>query len=1126
MAFDKPAIEMETADAPKALAAAVTPFRIPWLAVLSVLTVAVLSACITAPPPTAAREPTAAPTPTTPPTPTPTPAPTGTPVPTVTPVPTGTLVPTATPVPTSTPVSTATPVPTLQPSEAIAALEWVSDGLAPSETPSVERLELASATSQRYFRALMDAPWVRNRHSLAIWDELVSELTKLAALDEDAALRTLEIELAETIEYSDVVTIEFLRSLVASDPEGMRRLLSHPSLDEGAADGEDSFLPLLYLEMHDPDAAALVEALPWVRDGLTYLDFSYVVDLVRLAGISPRAFQATLREERDWLPPGRGALEYPESLRHINSVAAVDEAAALSIIDMPFLETVEEPYFDALERLAALAASHPQDLPEVVAHPAVTNGDEALVGAIIRLLALRLRDPEVSAALEGLPWVKEGILGYMEDTASADPDPLRQDFADVFDLLLLLERGPSGRELFLTAVAKTWLQNGMTDYEREVVSALVSESNREPESALRLASRQSLDAIAALPWLQSGEEPYELSHIQTLVQLGGLEDDQVFWAVLDRPWAQDGITSDEADLIGSLLRAFGETGGRLWEALRDIEGYGDYELSISVISLHLGQRDPEAAAALAALPWVQDGIDMSPEDGREFSLVVELLRVWEQWSEQPSLFLDLLSKPWVRDGVDGHEQDMLKGLGYMSTAWAGRLLPMPFLDTVEPTEVGMMTILWEMATLHLAELEGILERPEIAEGLTDDNLGAVALSRLLFQHPRAAAAIESLPWYRLGMGASAWGRTLELIRLAEDADDRVFWAVMDRPWVGDGFTADEATLISGIRDLPAEDALRLLEMPFLESVEGVDAAAMSAMRIMSFREDGLYLQKVLSLPTVSDGITDDEAIRLAVLSIVDYRRLESLAPAILDPERASLSRRTVSLPLAGDTTLAVVEVGSGASVSLDTLERIVRAQEEFMGVPFQTSYVALLTADANRSGGGGSSRGVITVDPGFDGSPNPVAHEAGHIYWSHGGASWIREGGASLMEMIALNAMFGTAIGPPFTGCTLAENIREFEQVVDDLYASGSTSALDTIYGSGCPYSLGQGLFLDLYRELGRDTFRQGFARLYTLLNQDVYSEYIGINYVRVAFVEDAAPEAAAIAERVIHKWYSGTPFP
>ena len=718
---------------------------------LLVSTLLAVLGCITAPPPTAVREPTIAPTPTTPPTPTSLPSPTATPLPTSTPVPATTPLPAstnvtaATPLPASTLLPTATPAPTLQPSEAIAALEWVSDGVATSETSLVEQLELASATSQRYFQALMDAPWVRNKRNLAIWDEVVSELTQLAALDEDAALRALELELAEAIEYSDPITIGFLRSLASSDPEGMRRLLSHPSLDESDADGEDRFLPLLYLEMHDPDAAALVEALPWVQDGLKYPDFSYVVELGELARLSPRALQAMLREERDWLPPGPGAAEYPEALALINSVAALDEEAALRIIDMPFLKTIERPDFYALERLAALAASHPQQLVDVLAHPAVTAGDGALVGTIILLLDLRLRDPEASDALEGLPWVQEGIVGYMAYTASVDPEPLRQEAADVFDLLLLLEQGPSGRELFLTAVAKTWLQNGMTDHEREVVAALLSRSNMQWERAERIVRGQSLDAIATLPWTQRENELYESSDIRGLrglIQLGGVEDDRVFWAVLDRPWVQDGLTSDEANFIEGLFGSFGKSSSSLF--LWEIERNGDYDFGMYLVSLYMERHDPETAAALAALPWVQDGIDMTRGYGGEFSFVDHLLYVWGRWSVRVSSpegqswqgsvnFQDLLNKSWVRDEVEEQEHSVLITLANLPKRFALRLLPMPFLDTLEPAESKMLVGLDYRIRNNPGALGRLLDRPEYAEGLTDDNFAeAMALlARLL-----------------------------------------------------------------------------------------------------------------------------------------------------------------------------------------------------------------------------------------------------------------------------------------------------------------------------------------------------------------------------------------------------------
>ena len=115
MAFDKPVNGMDTAVAPAALAAAVTHFRIRWLAVLSVLAiVVVLSACSDSPAPT--PEPTATPTAAPTAMPTPEPTPTSIPVraPTATPI--SVLTPTRIPPiePTPAPSVTFAPTPTVK----------------------------------------------------------------------------------------------------------------------------------------------------------------------------------------------------------------------------------------------------------------------------------------------------------------------------------------------------------------------------------------------------------------------------------------------------------------------------------------------------------------------------------------------------------------------------------------------------------------------------------------------------------------------------------------------------------------------------------------------------------------------------------------------------------------------------------------------------------------------------------------------------------------------------------------------------------------------------------------------------------------------------------------------------
>ena len=189
--------------------------------------------------------------------------------------------------------------------------------------------------------------------------------------------------------------------------------------------------------------------------------------------------------------------------------------------------------------------------------------------------------------LEGLPWVQEGIVEYMDDPASAGAEPLRQEAADVSELIDLLDQEPTGRELFLTFASKSWMQNGVIGHERQVVVDLMSGNSKGRESAERSLRGQSLDIVDNLPWARRGDRRYEPSNVIPLVYLGALDDDQVFKAVLDRPWVDDGLSEDEADLIRHLANAFGEPSGSFdpWYFRR----VGDYELGMNLILLYLGK---------------------------------------------------------------------------------------------------------------------------------------------------------------------------------------------------------------------------------------------------------------------------------------------------------------------------------------------------------------------------------------------------------------------------------------------------------------------------------------------------------------------------------------------------------
>ena len=311
-----------------------------------------------------------------------------------------------------------------------------------------------------------------------------------------------------------------------------------------------------------------------------------------------------------------------------------------------------------------------------------------------------------------------------------------------------------------------------------------------------------------------------------------------------------------------------------------------------------------------------------------------------------------------------------------------------------------------------------------------------------------------------------------------------------------------------VRDESA--ALRILDMPFLETVDGIDAAAMDALAGLSQESDQGSLDRVLSHPTLRDGITDDHTVVVAALQVVtDYR--PDLLDTLLDPAQVAEERRVVHLPHSGKVTLSVIHLSPGMYRTMDILEQMVRSQETFMATPLPRSYVGLVVADATPAGGGGGPSGILTVDPGGEENRYLISHELAHMYWPFF-PPWIAEGGAEFMTTVSADMQFSS------NECSLASNLSELDRLYLERVHSGR---------SGCHYALGRGLFLDLYETLGHDAFRQGFSALHLALRDDVHDDECsglerGVCYVRAAFVTDAEPESAALAEAVIEHWYYG----
>ena len=386
-------------------------------------------------------------------------------------------------------------------------------------------------------------------------------------------------------------------------------------------------------------------------------------------------------------------------------------------------------------------------------------------------------------------------------------------------------------------------------------------------------------------------------------------------------------------------------------------------------------------------------------------------------------------------------------------------------------------------------------------------------------HPALASAITGLPWVADGIDGPEREGVQGLVNLATFYRP-VFGAVIGRPWVGDGLNESETDVVQGLRWVAYGDqaaALRLLDMPFLEVIGPADADAVDSLRLLAYWRRGDF-QRVLSHPTLSDGISDFWAQIVAVLNDVSQTNPQ-LIDVLLDPGQVAVEQRTVSLPLAGNVELAIIRTGPGAPRSMDLLEQAVRRAETFMAEPFPRRHVTLLFEETVSNSERGAYFGShIAVRPEYDdGDEDPeadaarrvIVRQAARYYWN-GNRDWVDEGASDFMASIAESARTGLPVDPVNPPCAHVQTIAALER----LNEGRGYDAFD------CADALGERLFLDLYLTLGDGAFRQGFRNLYLLSEiEDVNGEKVsvGIDELRVVFQS----YAAAIAN-ITARWYDG----
>ena len=557
------------------------------------------------------------------------------------------------------------------------------------------------------------------------------------------------------------------------------------------------------------------------------------------------------------------------------------------------------------------------------------------------------------------------------------------------------------------------------------------------------------------------------------------------------------------------------------------------------------QTDPaatlstHAAGEIARIAWVQDGVTPIERQaldeltllGRvsEGFLLHIFQHVWVSGIHSPPnerdlpilrILVQIAHLPWIQDGITDDEHESIKNTYDIQTAGIRAISNLDWVQDgiteIEQIAIAHLDRLSELSQgllVHIVQnvwVDGIHSQP------TEQNVDNLEIIGEIAEIPSIATDLaaddysEFLRYYDLGRGWTAQFRSLLI-----------------KPWARDGLVRDEeqifrflSTMVTIQEDGPEDDHVAsvvqgIVNMPFLQSIEGYDQLALRSLLDIRFRDYNFFAY-IVSHYQNRGGITDRDAQIIPVLDeIVD--RDNSLTPRFLNEDGLSLEDRTITLPRSGTMHIGIIRLKPGQSKTIGILERAIRQIEDIMNEPFPTNYIALLVSDTVKPYGGWYYNGThITIQPGYDDSSHffsqflegVLTHEVAHYYW-HSCPSWLCEGGAVFVELRA--GVLGSG------------------RLQDLAHKCSQTSIQDITveHTSNCQYFLGGRMLQDLYFILGEDLFQVGLQRLYHATQgregPDSCEEIeIGLCYLRYAFTQDTTPHAAATADEFITRWYHG----
>ena len=139
------------------------------------------------------------------------------------------------------------------------------------------------------------------------------------------------------------------------------------------------------------------------------------------------------------------------------------------------------------------------------------------------------------------------------------------------------------------------------------------------------------------------------------------------------------------------------------------DGIDDTEAAALREFLYIAPKSTTAISHILAMEWIQNGVDEIEAQAID----------WLVLGEPPSDLLLTTIDNWGKDSISTLDAEAIRYLALISRDHGDSMLPMPFLSTVEASDVAALESLYATASRSEEEFRDVMAHPTLSVGITD-----------------------------------------------------------------------------------------------------------------------------------------------------------------------------------------------------------------------------------------------------------------------------------------------------------------------------------------------------------------------------------------------------------------------